>query len=503
MSTVAVIDRLVPGHERQGVAQGLSPSARQGLALQALSGQQPITKLAEEHQVSRKFISAQKDLAQAALAGAFEESGDDPQVLFYLPVTRAWLRQVVLGLILVCHSSFRGVIEFFAALLDQPISLGSVHTIVQQGVAAARQVQAAEELSTIRVGAHDEIFQSHQPILVGCDVGSTYCYLLAQEEHRDATTWGVHLLDLQDKGLVLDHTLADGGKGLRAGQAQACPDWPCWGDHFHLLQELGRLSTYVENRAFSTMTTCEKLEQQMHRAKQQAQGYTLSKKLALARHAQQQAILLADDLTTLVQWLQQDLLAVIGPDLATRQTLYDWIVETLRVREPQLPHRIGPVRRLLENGRDDFLAFAQRLDHHLGQLATQFQVAPHLVRALFEVQALPLELPSRWQQEGRLRGALGKNFVPLKEAIIQLIDTTVRASSVVENLNSRLRNYFFLRKHLGPEYLDLLRFFLNHRRFLRSEHPQRVGQSPAEILTGKAHPHWLELLGFERFQKCA
>jgi len=26
----------------------------------------------------------------------------------------------------------------------------------------------------------------------------------------------------------------------------------------------------------------------------------------------------------------------------------------------------------------------------------------------------------------------------------------VRASSVIENLNSRLRNYFFLRKQVGP-----------------------------------------------------
>ena len=92
---------------------------------------------------------------------------------------------------------------------------------------------------------------------------------------------------------------------------------------------------------------------------------------------------------------------------------------------------------------------------------------------------------------------------PLKEEITQLIDTTVRASSVVENLNSRLRNYFFLRKQLGPEYLDLLRFFLNHRRFMRSEHPERVGKSPAEILTGKKHAHWLELLGGERFKKSA
>jgi hypothetical protein len=29
----------------------------------------------------------------------------------------------------------------------------------------------------------------------------------------------------------------------------------------------------------------------------------------------------------------------------------------------------------------------------------------------------------------------------------------VRASSVIENLNSRLRNYFFLRRHLGADYL--------------------------------------------------
>jgi hypothetical protein len=72
---------------------------------------------------------------------------------------------------------------------------------------------------------------------------------------------------------------------------------------------------------------------------------------------------------------------------------------------------------------------------------------------------------------------------------------TVRASSVVENLNSRLRNYFFLRRHLGSDYLQLLQFFLNHRRFLRSEHAERVDHSPAELLTGQGHAHWLELLG--------
>jgi hypothetical protein len=66
---------------------------------------------------------------------------------------------------------------------------------------------------------------------------------------------------------------------------------------------------------------------------------------------------------------------------------------------------------------------------------------------------------------------------------------------VAENLTSRLRNYFFLRRQLGPDYLHLWRFFLNHRRFLPSEHPERVGRSPAERLTGQAHAPWLELLG--------
>ena len=86
------------------------------------------------------------------------------------------------------------------------------------------------------------------------------------------------------------------------------------------------------------------------------------------------------------------------------------------------------------------------------------------------------------------------------EAGGEALKQTPRASSLVENLNSRLRNYFFLRRSLGDAYLSTLQFFSNNRCFLRSEVPERVGKSPKQLLTGEAHPHWLELLGFERFQ---
>ena len=72
---------------------------------------------------------------------------------------------------------------------------------------------------------------------------------------------------------------------------------------------------------------------------------------------------------------------------------------------------------------------------------------------------------------------------------------------MVENLNSCLCNYFFLRRSLGDNYLSLLQFLLNHRQFLRSLEPKRVSKSPTQLLTGEAYLYWLELLGSERSQR--
>jgi len=77
---------------------------------------------------------------------------------------------------------------------------------------------------------------------------------------------------------------------------------------------------------------------------------------------------------------------------------------------------------------------------------------------------------------------------------------TPRSSALVENLNSRLRTYFTLRRHLGGSCLDLLRFFLNHRRLMRSRRAERNGKSPRELMTGQGHPHWLTLLGLGPLQ---
>ncbi len=155
----------------------------------------------------------------------------------------------------------------------------------------------------------------------------------------------------------------------------------------------------------------------------------------------------------------------------------------------------------MENQREDLLAFAKILDNKLSEIACNFEVTLDVLREILYLKKLPQSSLSYWQIYNQFYQKLGDKFYFLLKSITQAMKETPRASSMVENLNSRLRNYFFLRKQLGSEYLELLRFFLNHRTFIRSEHPERVNKSPTELLTGQKHPHWLELLGFKRFQR--
>jgi len=97
-------------------AHELNAEQRQQLARQALGGREPVTELAKRHQVSRQFVYHQAAQGAQALAQAFAPQAKDTEVLFYLPVTKAWRRQVVLGLILLCHIPFSGIsCDFFMA----------------------------------------------------------------------------------------------------------------------------------------------------------------------------------------------------------------------------------------------------------------------------------------------------------------------------------------------------------------------------------------------------
>ena len=134
------------------VAASLSSETRRHFAIHALAGSEPVSRVADREGVSRKFIYHQKHKADIALDQAFSPPGESPDVLFNLQVTDAWLNQLALSLVLVCHSSFRGVVRLFEDLFDTPISVGTVHNRLAAAAGCAATINAA----------HGDIFHIRQ-----------------------------------------------------------------------------------------------------------------------------------------------------------------------------------------------------------------------------------------------------------------------------------------------------------------------------------------------------
>jgi hypothetical protein len=115
------------------------------------------------------------------------------------------------------------------------------------------------------------------------------------------------------------------------------------------------------------------------------------------------------------------------------------------------------------------------MEMYFYEIALEFEVPIEDVLSIYHLKGLP-PTSSRWQRHNALRRRLGQKFYWIDSLVDEILNKIVRANSLVENLNSRLRTYFTLRREVGNEYLHFLRFFLNHRRFMRSEYAERVGK---------------------------
>lgn len=489
-------------------AHSLNSTERQKIGIQAIGGNIPISHVAGRYGVSRKFIYHQKEKALEGIAQAFEKqsSNDSDSVLFHLPITKKWISQFVIALILIARCPYQGVVELLRDLFDYDISKGSVHNIVYRALDQSKAINRQQDLSGITVGLHDEIYQAGDPVLAGVCAHSTYCYLLSLEDSCDANAWGVHLLDLKEKQNLKPYkTIADGGSAARKGQKDAWPTIPCGGDTFHALHPFGKLCHYQDNRVFDALKAVEEFKHKVNcprgKWKTDENRQEAIKKLIIAEDVYAKAAALLDDLNTLQQWLKRDILSLRGPSYDDRCKLLEFVVEELRSREHMCKHRIEPVRKYLENHKDNLLEFVPEMEKLLGEVAVEFGVPLADVQGVANLRGLSTQ--ERWEKHAILRKRLKDKFHLIETTVDEILDSIVRASSLVENLNSRLRNYFTLRRHLGNDYLEILRFFLNHRRFMRSEYETRVGNSPAELLTGEKHKHWLEMLGFELFKRAA
>jgi hypothetical protein len=141
------------------------------------------------------------------------------------------------------------------------------------------------------------------------------------------------------------------GKACAPGKRPAWDDTPCHGDVLHITRQYECLANTLSCLAKGAQSRCEKLEAEI--AGRGELGPDDERAVVLPWQTETEAQGLAHEIRTLAQWLSHDVLALDGPALATRQILFDFIVEELAKRELEDVRRIRPLRVALQNQRDD------------------------------------------------------------------------------------------------------------------------------------------------------
>ncbi len=111
-------------------AKQMTNLQRKSIALQASKYNHTDTAISNQLNVSRKFIAKQRVKMANAIDKAFmDNEPDDNKVLFNLPVTKVWIEQFSLCLMLHGRASFRGAQKIIKDVLDYDIAHSSIHNI--------------------------------------------------------------------------------------------------------------------------------------------------------------------------------------------------------------------------------------------------------------------------------------------------------------------------------------------------------------------------------------
>ena len=456
-----------------------------------------ITHIAQVYHISRTFLYHLLVAATLQLEVLFS---DDKCRVQHEP---SHSTPLVLLLRLEGRCSLPSIASILKRLDYQPNSVGSLSTFFQRyGQSLPSTLSLGS--TTVVFYLSDEIFATHKPILVTVDAKSTAILKIELASERSAQTWQAHFEALDDHHFHSLGMASDRGVGLVAGYHAACQEALWVSDQFHEFHDLFTLCRQWERKAYRAIGKEDDTAQKFDHAKSEA---TLQKRLhqyEQACQACEQAIAQYDHLNILLHLLRETL-HICSPfgQLRTVEAVRSELALLFRMIE-EIDHTAIPT-------------IMQPLHAHIDDILVPFQQAEAMQAQLLEVvpqQALELLVcawyhdhlssaspakQKRYHQRERCdwlafaEGLLDEQFDALKTLVFDQLDSIVRASSLVEMVNSLIRPYLNSCKgQITQASLNLIMFYHNHRRYKSGK---RKGKAPIELLTGKPlETDWLDLL---------
>lgn len=447
----------------------------------------PVSDISKETQISRTYIYQQK----ANVQNYMESLDKAEDHVLSIKIDKSFVERMVLSLSLDCHASIEGIRRNLASVFGLHISYGKISSILAEASERAERFDAGIPLESITQGANDEIFQGNVPVLAGIDTESTYVYLLSEAGDRSADTWQLFMEERKEQGLGLEVSISDAGTGLNAGIPKAFPDICIQPDIFHELRPVGAELARLERKAEKLITDEAALEKRA--SGKRPQKKTLER-LSQIHEKVDMAIQEYDLLRILFCWLVE-LTGFSGYAFQDACGLAEWVLSEMEVSFPGRTKLLGQTGKIREK-LPQTLSFLQRMEEGFAAASRKRGVPPEAFHIMYRQKAFHTSSWECSQMEYRLGELLGDNYESARQEFRRILDHTKRASSLVENLNSRIRVYMNLKRMAPEKYFILLKVYFNTRKYHRSRIAERVGKSPLELMTGKEYPEFLEALGY-------
>jgi len=422
-----------------------------------------------------------------------------------IDVTKVVIDKAIIALALDAHSSIEGIHRLLPILLGENArrSIGYISELLNRAGAFAADFNKSISLHNIRQGANDEIFDAFDtPVFTGVDVESTFIYLMMPMDNRTGESWQRSMEALKEYGLNLKVAISDAGSGLLNGIRNAFPDADIQIDVFHVLKDLGGEVCRFKRNILKALREYYDLENKAAKIKNRFtdRARDTNKKLKKVRQEIDAKIDAHDTVSCLYHWIHE-MLSFSGYTHNEVMELLEWLLD--EISEAVKQYGTWKLRDQIEKFRQRMpavLLFLNRLFGELERAAQETAVPAEALRLLYHRLSTRRDSDKYWDLTFRALEIIGdERFDELESIHDAIISGIKRASSLVENVNSRLRAYMDIKRTLSKNFYSLVQLHLNTKKYRRSRVPGRQGKSPIELMTGEDWPEILGILEQEGF----
>ncbi len=423
------------------------------------------------------------------------------------------VEKVVISLIMDGHCSFDNAHRVLASMLGEKAAPcpATIYKIIAKTAKWARKYMESILYDKVKRIACDEIFLANgKPVMAVICLDTTAVLCIMPMNDRKSETWELIMSLLKDQGLNIETSVSDAGKGLLSGIKAAFPDADIQIDVFHVQKDLGAALRSFYNMIDAKIKRFIELDDKVKALRSKRYSPSREKRLKSALKALKEAENGLDEafddsknMECLQEWIRETM-SLSGNTYDEAMELLKWLLSEVKAIATKYSfHKVNSeVYRLLDK-LDNVMVFLQRLFRKFQEEADKVGIPEEAFCLIHRRNSIDKDKNPKLYEAmtEKVRQLVGlSDITHLESAHDRIVESIKRASSLIENLNSRLRVYMNIRHHMPEDFCYLLALYTNLKKYHRSRNETRNKRSPMEILTGeKDLPELVEFLEQQGF----